>query len=131
MPRVLGIHGIGQQYGSGPELTRGWWEALLWLGPSLALIAAVVLYPVVALVGASFGRYSITGVYRGSVGWSNYAALLGQEALPTVLANTAVWVVAVTVVHVVPVLHRLAAVAREVFVVSRPGVPSSHAGTLP
>jgi hypothetical protein len=28
MPRVLGIHGIGQQYGSGPELTRGWWEAL-------------------------------------------------------------------------------------------------------
>jgi hypothetical protein len=28
MPQVLGIHGIGQQYGSGPELTRGWWEAL-------------------------------------------------------------------------------------------------------
>ena len=49
----------------------------------------------VALVGASFGRYSITGVYRASVGWSNYAALLAQEALPTVLANTAVWVVTV------------------------------------
>jgi hypothetical protein len=28
MPRVLGVHGIGQQYRSGPELTRGWWEAL-------------------------------------------------------------------------------------------------------
>jgi hypothetical protein len=28
MSRVLGVHGIGQQYRSGPELTRGWWEAL-------------------------------------------------------------------------------------------------------
>jgi hypothetical protein len=28
MPRVLGVHGIGQQYRSGPELTRGWWEGL-------------------------------------------------------------------------------------------------------
>lgn len=28
MARVLGVHGIGQQYRSGPELTRGWWEAL-------------------------------------------------------------------------------------------------------
>jgi hypothetical protein len=28
MPRVVGVHGIGQQYGSGPELTRGWWEEL-------------------------------------------------------------------------------------------------------
>jgi hypothetical protein len=28
MPRVLGVHGIGQQYRSAPELTRGWWEAL-------------------------------------------------------------------------------------------------------
>jgi hypothetical protein len=28
MPRVLGVHGIGQQYRSGPEVTRGWWDAL-------------------------------------------------------------------------------------------------------
>ena len=49
----------------------------------------------VALVGASLGRYSITGLYRGFVGWSNYATLLAQEALPTVVANTAVWVVTV------------------------------------
>jgi ABC-type sugar transport system permease subunit len=46
-------------------------------------------------VGASLGRYSITGVYQGTVGWSNYARLLGQEALPTVAANTALWVVTV------------------------------------
>src|SRR4051812_10910810 len=28
MPRVLGVHGIGQQYRSGPELTRVWLDAL-------------------------------------------------------------------------------------------------------
>jgi hypothetical protein len=28
MPRVLGVHGIAQQYSGGPELTRVWWEAL-------------------------------------------------------------------------------------------------------
>ena len=28
MPRVLGVHGIAQQYRSGPELTRGWLDAL-------------------------------------------------------------------------------------------------------
>ena len=70
----------------------GHWQALLWLGPSLALIAAVVVYPVVALVRASFGRYSITGLHQGSAGLHNYARLLEQDALPAVLANTAVWV---------------------------------------
>jgi hypothetical protein len=28
MPRVLGVHGIAQQYRSGPELTRVWFDAL-------------------------------------------------------------------------------------------------------
>ena len=28
MPRILGVHGIAQQYRSGPELTRGWLDAL-------------------------------------------------------------------------------------------------------
>jgi multiple sugar transport system permease protein len=49
-------------------------------------------------VQASFGRYSITGLHQGSVGLRNYARLLEQEALPTVVGNTAVWVVAVVVV---------------------------------
>jgi hypothetical protein len=28
MPRVVGVHGVAQQYRSGPELTRGWLDAL-------------------------------------------------------------------------------------------------------
>jgi len=77
------------------------WEALLWLGPSLALIAGVVFYPAVALVRASLGRYSITGVFQGFVGADNYARLLEQPALPAVLVNTAVWVAAVVSVSVI------------------------------
>src|SRR5207247_7713415 len=84
-----------------PRVSGRRWEALLWLGPSLALIGGVVFYPAVALVRASLGRYSITGLYQGSVGAENYARLLEQPALPTVLANTAVWVTAVVSITVV------------------------------
>jgi ABC-type sugar transport system permease subunit len=52
----------------------------------------VVVYPAAALVRASLGRYSITGLSLGFVGAGNYARLLEQEALPAVLANTLVWV---------------------------------------
>jgi multiple sugar transport system permease protein len=79
----------------------GRWQALVWLGPSLALIAAVVLYPAVALVRASLSRYSITGVRQGSVGAGNYVRLFEQEALPTVVANTVLWVAAIVLVTVV------------------------------
>jgi multiple sugar transport system permease protein len=79
----------------------GRWQALLWLGPSLALIAVVVVYPAVALVGASLGRYSITGLYQGWVGAANYMRLLEQEALPDVVLNTIVWVVSIVAVTVV------------------------------
>jgi ABC-type sugar transport system permease subunit len=62
------------------------------LGPSLALIAAVVLYPAFELLHASFSRYSITGLYQGTVGTLNYRRLLEQDALATVVVNTLVWV---------------------------------------
>jgi ABC-type sugar transport system permease subunit len=71
--------------------------ALLWLGPALALIAGVVLYPVVELVKASTGRYSITGLRQGDAGSRNYTAVLEHPSLTTVLTNTLEWVVAVVV----------------------------------
>ena len=71
---------------------------MLWLGPSLLLIGAVVVYPAVELVRASLGRYSITGLYQGAVGLRNYGRLLEQEALPAVLGNTMAWVVGVVAI---------------------------------
>ncbi|TYC22457.1 sugar ABC transporter permease [Micromonospora sp. MP36] len=69
--------------------------ALLWLGPALALILGVVVWPVVELVRASLSRYSITGLRRGDAGLENFRQVLANDALDTVLVNTLVWVVAV------------------------------------
>jgi ABC-type sugar transport system permease subunit len=60
-----------------------------------------VLAPAVLLVRASLGQYSVTGLYQGSVGTRNYARLVAQEALPTVVGNTLVWVGAVVAVTLV------------------------------
>src|SRR2546425_5996376 len=68
------------------------WQALLWLGPSLALIGGVVAYPAAQLIQASLSQYSVTGLYQGWVGLRNYARLLRQEALATVVVNTVIWV---------------------------------------
>jgi len=43
----------------------------------------------------------MTGLYQGGVGALNYRRLFEQEALPTVVANTLVWVVAVVGLTVV------------------------------
>ena len=76
-------------------------HALLWLGPSLVLIVAVVVYPAVALVRTSLRRYSITGVQGEWVGLGNYARLIAQDALPTVVVNTLVWVVTIVALTIV------------------------------
>jgi multiple sugar transport system permease protein len=60
----------------------------------------VVVYPAFELARASLGRYSITGLHQGWVGLRNYARLLGQEALPTVLGNTVTWVAVVVAVTI-------------------------------
>ena len=75
--------------------------ALLWLGPALALILGVVVYPAIELVRASTSEYSITGLRRGAAGSRNYEKVLSHESLTTVLSNTVVWVVAVVALTVV------------------------------
>ena len=77
------------------------WRPLVWLGPSLALILGVVLYPAFLLVRASFSRYSVTGLYQGAAGLGNYARLLAQPDLATVVANTVIWVVVIVAVTIV------------------------------
>ncbi len=69
--------------------------ALLWLAPALALILGVVLYPAIKLFQASQGKFSITGLRTGEAGWGNYTKVLEHPDLPTVLTNTAIWVVGV------------------------------------
>jgi multiple sugar transport system permease protein len=76
------------------------WVALLWLGPALALVAAVVIYPAIELVKASLANYSITGLRTGAAGLANYRKVLDHPDLATVAKNTCVWVVAVVAITI-------------------------------
>lgn len=76
-------------------------EAILWLLPAIALIAGVVFFPAVMLFQASRSEYSITGLRKGDAGWAKYQEVLTHHALPDVLRNTAIWVVAVVGITIV------------------------------
>ncbi|EHK88223.1 carbohydrate ABC transporter permease [Saccharomonospora azurea] len=83
--------------GSGRDLLK----ALPWIGPSLLLIAGVVLYPAVLMIINSTREISQTGKDRGSAGLDNYEALFDLPALPGVLLRTVLWVSVVVVVTIV------------------------------
>lgn len=80
---------------------RPLWAALPWIGPTLLLIVGVVFFPAGYMAWTSFRDVSEFGVDRGPAGTANYHTLLGFDALPRVLLNTAFWVVGVVAVTVV------------------------------
>lgn len=67
------------------------------LVPPLALLAALVLYPLLTAVYLSFTRSSFINPDLDLVGLLNYRAILGSETFLTVLRNSVVWTVAVVV----------------------------------
>ena len=70
-------------------------EPLAWLGPAVALIAVVVLWPIVTLVQTSMQNITPIGVTIGSAGAANFTRLLRDPNLPGILVRTVIWVVAV------------------------------------
>ncbi len=74
---------------------------LLWVGPAVALIAVVVLWPVVVMVHTSIQHISPDGFVLGSAGGGNYGDLFSEPALKGVLIRTVIWTVAVVVVTMV------------------------------
>jgi len=98
----------------GPGRASGW-QALLWLGPALALIVGVVVFPAIALVQASLSDYSITGLRRGSAGADNYTAVLQHPSLGTVVLNTVIWVVGVVLLTMVISLALAQFMSKEFF----------------
>ena len=83
--------------GAGRRLRRQM-EPLFWIGPAVALIAVVVLWPVVVMFETSFKRISPDGFDLGSNGTKNYKNLFDEPDLGGVLMRTVVWVVLVVVV---------------------------------
>ncbi|HEU0257390.1 MAG TPA: sugar ABC transporter permease [Microbacteriaceae bacterium] len=76
-------------------------EAALWVGPAVLLIAFVVLWPIVTMFKTAFQKISPYGVTEGPAGWSNFTQLTHLPVFGLVLVNTLVWVVVIVVVTMV------------------------------
>ncbi|MEV6774289.1 sugar ABC transporter permease [Nocardia sp. NPDC051030] len=75
--------------------------ALPWIGPVLALIAGLVLFPAGYMVWTSTRNLSAYGQDRGGAGTGNYRTLFRIPELGSVLWHTAIWVVAVVAITLV------------------------------
>ena len=71
---------------------------LLWLGPAIALIGLVVLWPVVVMVQSSFQNISGIGFVAGYNGTANFRTLFDDPNFVSVLVRTVIWVVVVVAV---------------------------------
>jgi multiple sugar transport system permease protein len=65
---------------------------LCWLGPSLLLIALVIVYPAIEMIRTSLLKVNSIGLSQGSNGLANYKLLFSEPALGHVVANTVLWV---------------------------------------
>jgi len=79
-----------------PALRR--FSPLLWLGPAIALIGLVVLWPVVVMVQSSFQNISGIGFVAGYNGTANFRTLFDDPNFVSVLVRTVLWVVVVVAV---------------------------------
>ncbi|WP_235215437.1 carbohydrate ABC transporter permease [Phaeacidiphilus oryzae] len=68
---------------------------LPWILPAIALIAVVVIWPVVTMVITSRERLGLDGFVRGSAGWKNFTRLFGETVFGHVMLWTVIWTVSV------------------------------------
>ncbi|MFF0435367.1 carbohydrate ABC transporter permease [Streptomyces sp. NPDC004327] len=92
-----GRHHPDRPAGSRPRSLLRRLGALPWIAPSVLLILAVVVWPVVEMVRTSLRRIDTSGVDLGPAGTDKYRKLFADPRLPDVLTWTAVWTVAVVV----------------------------------
>jgi multiple sugar transport system permease protein len=71
---------------------------VLWVGPAVALIAVVVLWPVVVMLESSFQHIGGEGFVAGFNGVANYLKLFAEPAFLGVLGRTVLWTVGVVAV---------------------------------
>jgi multiple sugar transport system permease protein len=97
VPEVAPARGPGRRTRRPPLRSRLSRAAtpLLWLGPAVALVGVVVLWPVVVMFRTSFQHFSPDGFLLGPAGWKNYRDLFQEPDLAGILARTVVWVVVV------------------------------------
>ena len=80
---------------SASRLRASSFAPLLWVGPAMALIAVVVLWPVVIMIRTAFQHISPDGFILGWAGWRNFRYLFEEPDLGGILIRTVIWVVVV------------------------------------
>jgi multiple sugar transport system permease protein len=74
--------------------------ALPWIGPAMAVIFLMVLYPAYEMVKTSFMSIDPTGTSHGFAGLSNYRTLFRNPNLIAVLERTVIWTISIVVITV-------------------------------
>lgn len=67
----------------------------LWLLPSFALMAVMVLLPIIKVFQLSFSEISRAGLVKGWAGLDNFKEVLGRDTFWMVFKNTVIWTVCV------------------------------------
>jgi multiple sugar transport system permease protein len=71
---------------------------LIWIGPAIALICVVVVWPVVVMIRTSTQKVSSFGEITGGAGWNNFRHLFHELAFKGVVERTILWVVVVVTI---------------------------------
>ncbi|MFW6693425.1 ABC transporter permease subunit [Streptomyces sp. MAR4 CNX-425] len=97
---------------------RALWQRTVparWLAPGTLLIAAVIVFPAIYMVGMSFVEINRIGLTDGFAGLQNYRNLFAEDELPGVVGNTLLWVVVVVGLTVLASLALAQFLAKDFF----------------
>ncbi len=100
LPGLAGQQEPRPRRGRGPLRALGRYAPLWWTGPSLLLIAVVIVYPAIEMVRTSVEKVNSIGLTEGSAGLANYRHLFAESALGHVAVNTVLWVLLVVAVTI-------------------------------
>ncbi len=73
----------------------------LWILPSVALMVAIIVVPIIDLFITSVSEVSFSGLRQGFNGVDNYVALFQDPVFPRVLLNTIIWTVGIVGITIV------------------------------
>src|SRR6266536_2667519 len=90
----------GQRGGSGLRRFLRALSPLWWLGPTLLLMALIIIYPAIEMIRTSFLKVNSIGLSQGTNGLANFRQLFAEPALGHVIANTVLWVLLVVAVTI-------------------------------
>ena len=94
--------GVVERYVYVPPLRRQqMYYAILFISPALAIYLVFMLYPFLNTIYLSFTNWNGATVTKDFVGLSNYARMVGDEAVWKAFYNNVIWVIIGTISPVV------------------------------